>query len=231
MHSTPQLIRESLLPLLTESDLSEQDRTLVLEFAQEEPTKLLRILQALKEDAKRRRYLNTRSEKALASLLKQDSEMLSLKARQSLRGNDALKYRRQARVLEDIAEWLYRNESINDHLLRLLRGSEQEKLKAGKIVDEFGKIIMRAARAELLDHPFIQSFTSRQRLTHNKPLLRKAKIGLESRLLKPIPDLHLDIVALHDRGLSLQQISQRLKAEGKRLSKSAVHKILSKFIK
>mgnify|MGYP001559309471 CR=1 FL=1 len=143
-----------------------------------------------------------------------------------------LKYRRQARVLEDISEWLYQHQDENAHLAQLLGTTKEEDEKsAGKIFNDLGKLVMRAARVGLLYHPYINRFVELQRHTYNRSLLTKAKMGLGARFPKPIEARQLEIERMSERGLSLQQIANKLtilqlNPEGKTLGKKGIHKRL-----
>ena len=94
---------------------------------------------------------------------------------------------------------------------------------------------MRAARNGLLNHPYIQRIVQMQQATYNRHVLRKAKMGLEAHLLKPIEARQLEIEEMRRRGLSLQQIASRLSLEdldlnpkGKTMSRQGIHKRLKR---
>ena len=146
-----------------------------------------------------------------------------------------MKLRRQARVLEDIGEWLLRHQCEEDRLTQLLGGSENDQISAGKIINELPALCMRAARNGLLTHPYIQRIVQMQRTTYNRHILRKAQMGLESHLLKPIEARQIEIQEMRRRGLSLQKIASRLSPEdldlnpkGKTLSRQGIHKRLKR---
>lgn len=224
-----------LQQILSGCDLTALDQTLILKFATKHPDEFHRSLQNELSRRHFARYRNVSEPEKLSCLLKQDAEGLKEMEAEAVSPLGKLKLLRQARVLEDIAEWLFTHRDEEKRLQQLLAGSEENQRSAGNTIDELLKLCMRAARNDLLSHPYIQRIIKMQQATYNRGILRKAQIGLESHLPKPIEARQLEIEAMRRRGLSLQQIAKRLNPEdldlnpkGKTLSRQGVQKRLKR---
>jgi DNA polymerase III delta prime subunit len=231
MPSKPQDLHSELQQILAASNVSPEDRTLILKCARKSPAKLHHIIQREIADRQWSRYRKASRPEELHTLLWQDAQELNRLGKKAAIHHDKLKFRSQARVLEDIAEWLFEHRDDDKRLQQLLAGPKEDQKSAGKTIDDLVTLCMRAARNGLLNHPYINKMVTMQRLTYNKPLLRKAQIGLELHLPKPIEARQLEIEDMRGRGLSLQRIADRLKEldlnpEGKTLGKKGIHKRL-----
>lgn len=231
MPSKRQNLHSELQLLLAASDLSTEDRRLILKGAEVHPSELVQTIRSKVAHYHWSRYWKVSQPEKLQSLLWQDAQDLRRMERKSATHLDKLKFRRQARILEDISEWLYEHRCGEEHLQQQLAGSKEDQKLAGQTIDGLIKLCMRAARNGLLSHPYIRKIVEVQRATYNKPLLRKAQMGLESHLPKPIEARQLEIAEMHKRELSLQQIADKIKAldlnpEGKTLGKKGIHKRL-----
>ena len=232
MPSKQQNLHSELKRILAASSLRFEDQRLVLTWAKKN---LAELHQSIKIQVGRYYWSRYRkaSPKELRGLLWQDAEALKRKERKAATHHDKLRFRRQARILEDISAWFSEHQDGDKYFQQLLAGSEEDQRLAGRKIDGLINLCMRAARNGLLKHPYINKLVAIQRLTYNKPVLRKAQMGLESHLPKPIEARQLEIEEMRGRGLSLQQIATRLEnldlnPAGKPLGKKAIHKRLKR---
>jgi hypothetical protein len=129
---------------------------------------------------------------------------------------------RQSIVLEEMGEALAEAEIMAGKIAGSKARRERQK---------FGRLMMRAVRNGLIEHPLVMKFVEAQVLTAGRSLLRKSRLGLEKLIsiyLRPEDfDTDRHIVRLWCNGLSLRAIQRHLKTNhllpsGKTLSHVAI---------
>ena len=233
MPSKHQHLLSALQRIIKDSGLNLEDQTLLLEFAKTQPVELYKIVQRESFRRRRIRYWKTSNHEELQKLLVEDADRIREREEVIVSRQEKLKLRRQARVLEAIAEWFCVHRDEIATIDKRLAGSMEDQKSVGIMIDGLVMLCMRAARNGLLNHPYISKMVMMQRLTYNKKLLRKAKIGLETHLVKPIEARQLEIDEMKKRGRSLRTIVSILKARdlnpaGRTLGKSAIGNRLAK---